>query len=51
MASPYKPTLQKAVPTCSICGNAVSLENCKIDEYGQAVHENCYVAKIAPQNC
>jgi hypothetical protein len=50
MASLYNPTLQKAFLKCWICGNPVSLEYCKIDEYGQAVHENCYVAKIALQN-
>jgi hypothetical protein len=31
---------------CWICGNKVSLERCKIDEHGRAVHEQCYVAKI-----
>lgn len=33
--------------TCWLCGRAVSLENCKTDEYGEAVHEECYVARIA----
>jgi hypothetical protein len=33
--------------TCWICGRAVSLEECKIDEYGQAVHERCCVARLA----
>src|SRR5215472_11049585 len=32
---------------CWICGNAVDLQTCKTDEYGMAVHENCYVAKLA----
>ncbi len=44
MASPPEP-----IHTCWICGNRVSLEKCKIDEHGQAVHEDCYVAKIAFQ--
>ncbi len=29
-----------------MCGRAVSLESCKIDEHGLAVHEECFVAKI-----
>ena len=27
---------------CSICDKLVSLQDCKIDEDGRAVHENCY---------
>ena len=30
-------------PRCTICREPVSLEESKTDEYGQAVHENCYV--------
>ena len=33
-------------PGCKICGMPVCLETCKIDEYGRAVHENCYVEKL-----
>jgi hypothetical protein len=32
---------------CWICGKAVPLEECKVDEHGLAVHEKCYVAKLA----
>ena len=32
---------------CWICGNAVDLETCNIDEHGMAVHEDCYFAKVA----
>jgi len=32
---------------CWICGHAVPLEECKIDEHGLAVHDKCYVAKLA----
>lgn len=32
--------------TCWICGKEVSLQNCRIDERGRAVHEECYVARI-----
>jgi len=33
--------------TCWICGKNVSLEVCKTDEHGKAVHEECYVARVA----
>ena len=45
MASQQMPTY-----TCWICGNRVALERCKVDEHGQAVHEDCYMAKIHVQN-
>jgi len=32
--------------TCAICGTPVELENCKIDEVGDAVHDKCYLAKV-----
>jgi len=32
--------------SCWICGGAVSLESCKADENGHAVHEVCYVARV-----
>lgn len=32
---------------CWICGYAVDLRECKIDEHGNAVHEKCYAAKLA----
>jgi Protein of unknown function (DUF2934) len=28
---------------CAICGHALDLETCKINEHGTAVHGNCYV--------
>ncbi|GEM_PF-2145079 len=31
------------VPRCAICRNSVNLAVSKTDEYGRAVHENCYV--------
>lgn len=34
-------------PACSICGEAVALETAKTDECGRAVHENCYILKLA----
>ena len=34
------------MPTCSICGEPCSLDDCKIDERGRAVHEKCIVDKL-----
>jgi hypothetical protein len=31
---------------CAICGEAVKLEHCKVDESGFAVHGDCYVKKV-----
>lgn len=31
---------------CPICRQPVSLERCKTDENGRAIHEDCYVRKI-----
>lgn len=33
---------QNWLPQCAICEESVALEECKTDERGQAVHENCY---------
>jgi hypothetical protein len=33
-------------PHCAICGKPVSLETCKFDENGNAVHEDCYVGRV-----
>ncbi len=33
-------------PECVICKEAVPLEESKVDEHGQAVHEECYVSKL-----
>jgi len=35
---------------CWICGRAVVLENCQTDERGFAVHEACYLARLALDN-
>ena len=34
-------------PVCAICRKPCALETCKADERGDAVHEECLVAKIA----
>ena len=31
---------------CWICGEGVTLEDCKVDENGQAVHEECYMMVV-----
>lgn len=33
---------------CAICGVSIELEHCKINEDGEAVHDNCYFAKVKP---
>jgi len=33
-------------PECAICKKAIALENSKVSEDGQPIHEECYVAKI-----
>ena len=35
------------MPNCWICGRSVLVGDSKIDENGFAVHESCYVAKLA----
>jgi hypothetical protein len=35
------------LPHCAICKQAVNLTESKTDEYGQAVHEDCYVSMAA----
>jgi hypothetical protein len=36
----------KAQTMCPLCGEPVSLERCKTDEDGRAIHEDCYVRKV-----
>lgn len=35
---------------CQICDRAVALESSKADEYGRAVHEDCYVDRLVPNH-
>jgi hypothetical protein len=37
--------LLRGILVCAICNRLVSLESCKIDENGQAVHESCYIVR------
>ena len=39
------PTSQAPVE-CDICRSRINLEDSKVNEEGQAVHEECYVAKL-----
>ena len=34
-------------PECVICKESVKLEESKTDEYGQPIHVDCYVSKVA----
>ena len=34
------------LPDCVICRESVKLEESKADEYGKAIHEDCYVSKL-----
>jgi hypothetical protein len=34
------------LPKCVICRESVKLEESKADEYGNAIHEECYVSKL-----
>ena len=33
-------------PECVICKESVKLEESKANEYGQAIHEECYVSEL-----
>ena len=32
---------------CAICTRLLKLETCKVDEFGRAVHDGCYLSKVA----
>jgi hypothetical protein len=34
------------LPICDMCGQTVSLEDCKADERGDTVHEECYLRRL-----
>jgi len=36
--------------SCVICGSPVSLEECKLDERGDPVHDHCYFNSLSGQN-
>jgi hypothetical protein len=35
--------------SCRICGMPVRVESAKTDEYGLAIHEECYVTELKAQ--
>lgn len=44
-------TLQKYLPPlCWICSKPCSLESCNTDQFGLAVHEDCYVTSLRLRN-
>jgi len=36
---------ERAKVTCQICWRRVAIDECKTDDYGHSVHEECYVAE------
>ena len=36
-----------SLPMCCLCDRPVEIEHCKTDEHGRAIHEQCYVARLA----
>ncbi len=40
------PKVPRRLPSCCICNEPVLLETSNTDEYGQAVHQECYVLKV-----
>jgi hypothetical protein len=46
MGTPPSRTAGDSTRICWMCGKPVSLETCKTDQHGKAVHEQCYVAKV-----
>jgi hypothetical protein len=41
-----KSPLGPKLPICPICNERVELESSKTDEYGKAIHEECYLIKL-----
>jgi len=37
---------QPEFPVCPLCNRHVVLETAKVDEYGKAMHEECYLLKL-----
>jgi hypothetical protein len=31
---------------CAVCGREVNLRSARIDDLGQAIHEECYITRI-----
>jgi hypothetical protein len=43
----HSPLAHRSSFSCSICNEFVELETARVDEFGQPVHEECYVQKIS----
>jgi len=37
---------QPEFPVCPLCNRHVVLETAKVDEYGKAMHEECYLLRL-----
>ena len=48
--APSIPRSSQLIPACCICSSPVLLETSNTDEYGQAVHEECYVLKVCSES-
>ncbi len=46
MSPSHQSQQQTYCPECAVCKKSVTLEESKSDEYGQSVHEECYVAGL-----
>ena len=42
--------LVRGIFRCVVCDLPVSLEDCKIDEDGRAVHERCYILQTLEES-
>ena len=40
------PTKKTPVLVCWLCNKEIPLEIAKTDEYGQAIHEDCYLLRL-----
>jgi two-component sensor histidine kinase len=48
--APSTPRSSQPLPACCICNSPVLLETSKTDEYGQAIHEECYVLNVCSES-
>ena len=48
--APSTPRSSQPLPACCMCNSPVLLETSKTDEYGQAIHEECYVLNVCSES-
>lgn len=41
------PSSQSGQIPCVLCNSPVSLEECKVDERGNPVHDDCYIERLS----